>query len=174
MATETKSTSASAEHNRRVAREWIDAFNARDDAAEAAARTTDYIAHAPDSIQTAALDSDAWVEFLGAFLEGFPDLHLEVQDSAADEHMVAQRILFTGAHTGNFRGLPPTGRSVRFSGLEINRMVDGKVAEHWFQLDAVTLFEQIGLRVVPGPRLVPRLLASTAKKLLGQRRKAQS
>jgi predicted ester cyclase len=160
----------SAEGNRIVARRWIDAFNARDDAAEAAARTTDYIAHTPESIQTAALDSDAWVEFLGVFLEGFPDLHLQVLDSSADEGTTAQRILFTGTHTGSFRGLPPTGNKVRFSGLEINRMVDGRVAEHWFQLDAVTLFEQLGLRIVPGPRLLPRLLASTVTRLLGRRR----
>jgi steroid delta-isomerase-like uncharacterized protein len=171
MSTETTSNAPVAEHNRTVARRWIDAFNARDDAAEAAARTADYIAHAPDSIQTAALDSDAWVEFLGVFLEGFRDLHLEVLDSSADEGMVAQRILFTGTHTGSFRGLPPTNRQVRFSGLEINRMVDGKVAEHWFQLDAVTLFEQLGLRVVPGPRLLPRLLASPVTKLLRTRRR---
>jgi steroid delta-isomerase-like uncharacterized protein len=155
-----------AERNRTAARRWIDAFNARDDAAEAAARTADYIAHAPDSIQAAALDSDAWVEFLGVFLEGFPDLQLEVQDSSADEGMVAQRILFTGTHTGPFRGLPPTNRQVRFSGLEINRMVDGKVAEHWFQLDAVTLFEQLGLRVVPSPRLLTRLMVSPVTRLL--------
>jgi steroid delta-isomerase-like uncharacterized protein len=172
MSTQTTNNVAAAEHNRTVALRWIDAFNARDDAAEAAARTTDYVAHAPESIQTAALDSDAWVEFLGVFLEGFPDLHLEVLDSSADEAMVAQRILFTGTHTGTFRGLPPTGRKVRFSGLEINRMVDGRVAEHWFQLDAVTLFEQLGLRVVPGPRLLPRLLASAVTRLLGKQRRA--
>ena len=167
-------TNASAEDNRIIARRWIDAFNARDDAAEAAARTTDYIAHAPDSIETAALDSDAWVEFLGVFLEGFPDLCLEVLDSSADEGTTAQRILFTGTHTGSFRGLPPTGRKVRFSGLEINRMLDGKVAEHWFQLDAVTLFEQLGLRVVPGPRLLPRLMASSVTRLLRKRRRTVS
>lgn len=164
---------ATAEHNRTVALRWIDAFNARDDAAEAAARTADYIAHAPDSIQTAALDSDAWVEFLGVFLEGFPDLHLAVLDSSADHGMVAQRILFTGTHTGPFRELPPTGRRVCFSGLEINRMVDGKIAEHWFQLDSVTLFEQLGLHVVPGPRLLPRLVASAVTGLLGRRRRRQ-
>jgi steroid delta-isomerase-like uncharacterized protein len=170
MSTDTISDAAAGEHNRTMARRWIDAFNARDDAAEAAARTADYIAHAPHSIEPAALDSDAWVEFLGVFLEGFPDLHLEVLDSSADEEMVAQRIRFTGTHTGSFRGLPPTNRQVRFSGLEINRMVDGKVAEHWFQLDAVTLFEQLGLRVVPGPRLLPRLLASPVTRMLAKRR----
>ena len=169
MSTATIGNTATAEQNRTAARRWIAAFNARDDAAEAAARTPDYSAHAPDSIQTAALDSDAWVQFLGIFLEGFPDLHLEVLDSSADETMVAQRILFTGTHTGSFRGLPPTNRHVRFSGLEINRMVDGKVGEHWFQLDAVTLFQQLGLRVLPGPRLLPRLLASSANRLLRKR-----
>lgn len=163
--TVTDSTASSAEQNRLAAKRSIDAFNARDEAAEAELRTADYIAHAPDSLEKAVLDNDAWVAFLGVFLEGFPDLHLEVQDSSADEHMVAQRILFTGTHTGPFRGLPPTGRSVRFSGLELSRMVDGRLAEHWFQLDAVTLFEQLGLRMVPGPRLVSRLVASPFKKL---------
>jgi predicted ester cyclase len=152
--------SATMDDNRSVARRWIEAFNARDDEGEAAARSADYVGHAPESIQSAPLDDKAWVEFLGVFLEGFPDLHLEVQGSAADEDMVAQRILFTGTHTGPFRGLPPTNRQVRFSALEINRMADGKVAEHWFQLDSVTLFEQLGLRVVPGPRLLARILAT--------------
>jgi predicted ester cyclase len=161
----------SAEHNRIAASRWIDAFNARDDAAEAAARTAGYIAHAPQSIEPAALDSEAWIEFLAVFLEGFPDLHLEVLDSSADERMVAQRILFTGMHTGTFRGLPATGNNVRFSGLEINRMVDGRVAEHWFQLVAVTLFEQLGLHIVPGPRLLARLLASPVRRLFGMRQR---
>ena len=158
-----------AETNRAAALEWIDAFNARDDRREAELRTADYIAHTPDSIGNETLDSDGWVRFLGSFLEGFPDLNLEVQGTSADEHMVAQRILFSGTHTGPFRGLPPTNRSVRFSGIEINRMVDGKVAEHWFQLDAVTLFQQLGLLVVPGPRLLPRLLAAPVQKLLRKR-----
>lgn len=171
MSTETTTKNAPAEDNRIAARRWIDAFNARDNDAEAGARTDGYVAHAPDSMQLPEMDSDAWVEFLAVFLEGFPDLHLEVQDSAADQDMVAQRILFTGTHTGPFRGLPPTNREVRFCGLEINRMVDGKVAEHWFQLDALTLFEQLGLRVVPGPRLLPRLLASPVTKMLRKPRR---
>jgi predicted ester cyclase len=107
-----------------------------------------------------ALDSDAWVAFLAAFLEGFPDLHLDVQDTVADEEMNAQRIMFTATHTGHFRGLPPTGRKVRFSGLEISRMVNGKAGEYWFQMDTLTLFEQLGLRVVPGPRLLARLMTA--------------
>jgi predicted ester cyclase len=159
MSIETPSTSASTE-NRLAARQWVNAFNARNDEGEAHARTADYIGHAPASMHLPPLDSDAWVAFLGTFVEGFPDLHLEVQDTVADEEMNAQRILFIGTHTGHFRGLPPTGRKVRFSGLEISRMVDGKAAEHWFQMDTLSMFEQLGLRVVPGPRLLPRLMTA--------------
>jgi predicted ester cyclase len=159
MTIQTPSKSASSE-NRLATRQWIDAFNARDDNGEADARTADYIGHAPDSMHLPALDSDAWVGFLGTFLEGFPDLHLDVQDTVADDEMNAQRILFTGTHTGPFRGLPPTGHKVRFSGLEISRMVDGKAAEQWFQMDTLTMFEQLGLRVVPGPRLLPQLITA--------------
>jgi predicted ester cyclase len=164
MATESRSKSASTE-NRLAARQWVDAFNSRDDEGEAGARTADYIGHAPDSMHLPALDGDAWVAFLRTFLEGFPDLYLEVQDTVADEEMNAQRILFTGTHTGHFRGLPPTGRTVRFSGLEMSRMVDGKAAEHWFQMDTLTMFEQLGLRVIPGPRLLPRLMAAALMRL---------
>jgi predicted ester cyclase len=164
MTTETMTKSTSTE-NRLAAREWVDAFNARDDEREADARTADYVGHAPDSMHLPALDSDAWLAFLGTFIEGFPDLHLEVQDTVADEEMNAQRILFTGTHTGSFRGLPPTGRKVCFSGLEISRMVDGKAAEHWFQMDTLTMLEQLGLRVVPGPRLLPRLMTAPLLRL---------
>jgi predicted ester cyclase len=142
--------------------------NARE--ADAAARTADYIAHAPEGIQPAALDRETWVEFLAVFVEGFPDLQLELLDSSADEVMVAQRILFTGTHTGKFAG--PGDRQQRpVFGVEINRMVDGRVAEHWFQLDAVTLVTQLGLHVIAGALSLARLLASLVRRLFGKRRR---
>jgi hypothetical protein len=83
----------------------------------------------------------------------------------AEGDLVAQRIHFAGTHTGTFQGLPPTQRKVTFSGLELNRFVDGRVREHWFQLDALGLLQQLGLVVVPGPRLLPRILTHQLKKL---------
>jgi hypothetical protein len=71
MTIETLSKSASTE-NRLAARQWVDAFNAREDEGEADARTADYIGHAPDSMHLPALDSDAWVVFLGTFSRDFP------------------------------------------------------------------------------------------------------
>jgi predicted ester cyclase len=160
----------SAEDHKLVARRWVEAFNTRDEQGEADARTADFIAHAPASLEPAPLDSDAWTQFLSAFLEGFPDLHITVEDAVAEGELVAQRLLFKGTHTGVFQGLPPTNRQVMFSGLELNRMVDGKVAEHWVEMDQVALLQQLGLLVMPGPRLLPRLLTHQAKKLLRKRR----
>lgn len=162
---QTPTDPASVERNNALCRRWIEVFNERDDAAEAAVRTPDYVAHAPASLEPAPLDSEAWARFLAGFVEGFPDLRLTVEDTVGDGVLVAQRIHFEGTHTGEFQGLPPTHTKVSFNGLELNRLVDGRVAEHWFQLDALTLLQQLGLRVVPGPRLLPRLLVHQLKKL---------
>jgi predicted ester cyclase len=168
MASGTSQTStdlASVERDKALCRRWIEVFNQRDDAAEAAVRTSDYVAHAPASLEPAPLDSEAWAGFLAGFVKGFPDLHLTVEDTVGDGDLVAQRIHFEGTHTGEFQGLPPTHTKVSFDGLELNRLVDGKVAEHWFQLDGLVLLQQLGLVVVPGPRLIPRLLVHQLKKL---------
>jgi steroid delta-isomerase-like uncharacterized protein len=155
----------SVERNKAVSRRWIEVFNARDDAGEADVRADDYVAHAPVSLEPTPLDSEAWTRFLAGFVEGFPDLKITVEDAVGEGDLVAQRVHFAGTHTGEFQGLPPTGRKVDFSGLELNRFVDGRVAEHWFQLDSLTLLQQLGLVVVPGPRLLPRVLGGQLKKL---------
>ena len=88
-----------------------------------------------------------------------------MEDAVGEGDLVAQRVQFEGTHTGEFQGLPPTHRKVSFSGLELNRFVDGKVVEHWFQLDALGLLQQLGLMVVPGPRLLPQIVSHQLKKL---------
>ena len=154
-----------AERNKAASRRWIEVFNQRDYAAEADVRTPDFVAHAPASLEPDPLDSEAWTRFLSGFVAGFPDLRLTVVESVGEGDLVAQMIHFEGTHTGDFQGLPPTHRKVTFSGLELNRFVDGRVVEHWFQMDSLTLLQQLGLVVVPGPRLLPRVLAQQVKKL---------
>jgi predicted ester cyclase len=155
----------SVEHNKAVSRRWIDVFNERDDTAEADVRAPAYVAYAPASLEPEPLDSEAWTRFLAGFVRGFPDLRLTVEETVGEGDLVAQRVHFEGTHTGEFQGLPPTQRKVSFSGLELNRFVDGRVVAHWFQLDALMLLRQLGLVVVPGPRLLPHILTHQLKKL---------
>jgi predicted ester cyclase len=153
------------EQNKAVSRRWIDVFNTRDDAAEADVRAPEFVAFAPASLEPEPLRSEPWTKFLASFVEGFPDLRLTVEDAVGQGDLVSQRIHFEGTHTGVFQGLPPTGKRVAFDGLELNRHGgDGRVVEHWFQLDALSLLQQVGLVVVPGPRLMPRILAHQVTK----------
>ena len=63
--------------------------------------------------------------------------------------MVAARIAVHGTHRSEFQGIPPTDKQVAFSSIEIDRMVDGKVAEHWFEMDLLGLMGQLG--AIPEP-----------------------
>ncbi|WP_165821248.1 ester cyclase [Nocardioides gansuensis] len=156
--------------NKEVSRRWIEVFNLRDDAAEADVRAPEFIAYPPASLDPDPLRSEPWAKFLAGFVEGFPDLRLTVEVAVGENDLVAQRIHFEGTHTGVFQGLPPTGKKVAFEGLELNRHGDdGRVVEHWFQLDTLTLLQQLGLIVIPGPRLLPRILASPLTKLRKKR-----
>ena len=148
-----------------VSRRWIEVFNLRDVAAETDMRASEFVAYAPASLEPDPLGSKSWAKFLAGFVEGFADLRLTVEDAVGDGDLVAQRIHFEGTHTGVFQGLPPTGKKVAFEGLELNRHgEDGRVLEHWFQLDALSLLQALGLIVIPGPRLLPRILAHNARK----------
>ena len=135
----------SVEENKAVVRQWIEAFNERDKQAEADARAPGYLAHVPG--ESAPLDSGARTRFL------------------SEGDLVAARVEFGGTHRGEFQGIPPTNKRVSFTGIEVNRMVDGKVEEHWVELDLLGMMQQLGLVVVPGPRLLGRMLVHQAKRL---------
>ncbi len=135
------------DENKAVVRRWIEAYNHRDTQAEADARAPGYVAYAPGGV--GALDSEAWLQFSGSFVEAFPDIRLTVEDIFSEEDMVAARVAFRGTHRGEFQGIPPTGKEVAFSSMEFNRVVGGKVEEHWVELDLLGLMQQLG--AVPSP-----------------------
>jgi SnoaL-like polyketide cyclase len=112
------------------------------------------------------------VEFIfDVFVGAFPDLRLTIEAIGASDFTVAARMAFRGTHRGEFQGLPPTNTEVAFASVELDRMENGKVAEHWFEFDQGRLLEQLGMKVIPGPRLLPRILGHQVKKL-GPRRPA--
>ena len=55
----------------------------------------------------------------------------------------------TGTHSGPFMGIPPTGRTVKISGVDIYRIRDGKMAEHWHVVEQLQMLQQLG--VIPSP-----------------------
>jgi steroid delta-isomerase-like uncharacterized protein len=154
----------SEEENKAVIRRWIEAYNERDMQAEADVLAPGFVAHV--SATPGPLEGlDAWRQFTAPFTEAFPDLRLTVQDIAAEGITVAARVAFRGTHRGEFQGIPPTGKEVAFSSMEFNRVVDGKVEEHWVEINLLGLVQQLGVATIPGPRLLVRVLVGQAKKL---------
>jgi steroid delta-isomerase-like uncharacterized protein len=156
----------SEEDNKAVIRRWIEAYNQRDLEGEAEVLAPDFVAHVPDAPAPMDLEGlEAWRQFTAPFTEAFPDLRLTVEDIAAEGNTVAARVAFHGTHRGEFQGLPPTGKQVAFSSMEFNRVVDGKVEEHWVEINLLGLVQQLGVATIPGPRLLVRILGRQANKL---------
>jgi steroid delta-isomerase-like uncharacterized protein len=138
----------SEDENKAVVRRWIESYNDRDMQAEADARAPGFVAYVPGA--PGPLDSEAWTHFIVGFAEAFPDLRLTVEDILPEGNMVAARVTFHGTHRGEFQGIPPTDKQVTFSGIEVDRMVGGKVEEHWVELDLLGLMQQLGAIPEPG------------------------
>ena len=139
---------AEIEENRATVRRWIETFNnPYTPQTEVDVLDPDYVAHAPGL--PGPLDLEAWEQFTASFVEAFPNLRLTVEDIFSGGDLVAARVAFRGTHRGEFQGIPPTDKQVAFSSIEIDRMVDGKVAEHWFEMDLLGLMHQLG--AIPEP-----------------------
>ncbi len=81
----------------------------------------------------------------------FPDLHFTIEDQIADEDRVVTRWTARGTHTGEFQGVPPTNKPVGMSGIDIDRIANGKVVECWTNTDELGLLQQLGVVPTPEP-----------------------
>jgi steroid delta-isomerase-like uncharacterized protein len=73
---------------------------------------------------------------------------------------------FIARHLGDFQGLPPTGKQIKLAIMHIDRIENGKIAEHWGQGDALGLMQQLGMVFLPGFALLPRLAKSLIYRFL--------
>jgi predicted ester cyclase len=83
------------------------------------------------------------------FWYSFPDLQVTIEDDFAEGDKVGVRGYITGTHKGNFEGLAPTGKQVKFTYIALWRVENGKLVEFWAQTDYSGLIKQLGL--VPKP-----------------------
>ena len=84
-----------------------------------------------------------------SFNVAFPDLTHNIKEIYANGDIVVARIIISGTHEGEFTGLPPTGKKVEFSAIEIFRFSDDKVADFWADADLIGLYQQLGMELKP-------------------------
>ena len=80
--------------------------------------------------------------------KGLSDPRFTIEDMIAEADRVAVRLTAGARQTGEFMGMPPSGKSYRIGEIHIFRIRDGKVSEHWHQFDSMGMMSQLG--ALPG------------------------
>lgn len=87
-------------------------------------------------------------EFFEAYFAAFPDIRFTAEELLAAGDKAVGRARVTGTHTGDFMGIPATGRSCDIQVIDIVRFGDdGRALEHWGVMEELKLMQQLG--VVP-------------------------
>jgi steroid delta-isomerase-like uncharacterized protein len=88
---------------------------------------------------------DGAKQYVAALRTGFPDLRFTVEGQVAEGNMVVTRWSARGTHAGEFQGIPATGREIRLAGIDIDRIVGGRVVECWAHVHEFGLMRQLGV-----------------------------
>jgi steroid delta-isomerase-like uncharacterized protein len=91
-------------------------------------------------------------QLVGLYRGAFPDLRMTIDDMAADGDRVVLRWTAHGTNTGEMMGMPATGKPATVTGMSLNRLAAGKIAEGWGNFDALGMLQQLG--VIPTPEQV--------------------
>ena len=79
----------------------------------------------------------------------FPDFKATIDDILAEGDKVVIRMTWSGTQKGEFMGVPATDKRVSFGVIDIIRITNGKLVEHWGQMDSMSLMQQLG--AIPAP-----------------------
>lgn len=85
----------------------------------------------------------AWRRNFETMKHAFPDFQAHIEDIVAAGDKVAIRLRIRGTHSGEFLGIPATGRAVDYVSHEFYRVADGLIAEEWICSDMATLLRQL-------------------------------
>jgi steroid delta-isomerase-like uncharacterized protein len=102
----------------------------------------DFVDHTP---QPNMIPNKAGVRGLYRVLRAaFPDFRAEIHWQAADGELVTTYKTYHGTHQGTFLGVAPTGRKIHFETVDVMRVHNGKITEHWGVANLFSLMQQLG------------------------------
>ncbi|WKN42433.1 ester cyclase [Tunicatimonas pelagia] len=97
-----------------------------------------------DLIDKYVSDQDSELkQHIEVFEAAFPLYRLHIQDLIAEDDKVTVRFRFAGTHKAEFMGMPATGNDVETDGIIIYQLENNKIINHWMQVDAVGLTQQL-------------------------------
>jgi len=130
----------SLEENKAIVRRLFEAFNKHDPALLDELMAPDYV----DNLrQFRGLES--YKQHLTMFYKSFPDTHETIEDIIAEGDKVCIHLKGTATHTGEYRGLAPTGKKTTWEAVSIWRIADGKIVEMCAVADELDFLKQLGV-----------------------------
>jgi steroid delta-isomerase-like uncharacterized protein len=136
----------SAEQNKKIALQVYELLNAGDAAAVGDLVAVDYVEN--DPLPGQGTGRDGVVDRFSMILQGLSP-RFTVEDVVAEADKVVVRWTQVGTHTGSFAGVPATGRPFTIGGIDVYRVAEGRLCEHWHQVDQLSMLGQLGL--IPEP-----------------------
>jgi steroid delta-isomerase-like uncharacterized protein len=80
---------------------------------------------------------------------GMPDLQFTIANMIIEGNLVAFQWTMSGTNTGPYLGRPASGNAVMITGMNMERLADGKITEHWSYPDKLELMQQLGAIPMP-------------------------
>jgi len=104
----------------------------------------EFVDHNPSAIRSPAHGAAGLRAVFAAVRKAFPDTQHTIHDLIAERDKVAVRISARGTHTGEFLGVPPSGKIVEQTNIAIYRVVAGRITERW-SYEVVGIPQQLGI-----------------------------
>jgi steroid delta-isomerase-like uncharacterized protein len=136
-----------------VRRYWDEAWNKGNLTVVDELVAADFDGHPLPSDPNFGLGPEGQKRLVGLYRGAFPDMRMTIDDMVAEGDRVVLRWTARGTNTGEMMGMPATGKSATVTGIIVNRLAAGKIAEGWGNFDALGMLQQLG--VIPTPEQVP-------------------
>jgi steroid delta-isomerase-like uncharacterized protein len=138
--------------NKTVSRRFLEeVWNKRNMAVLNEIIANDHVNSGPGTLPGLTPGPEGSKQFVNVYLNAFPDVHFTIDEQIAEGDKVVTRWTASGTHKGELVGIPATGKSSTVTGINVDRIVNGKIVESWGIFDQFGMMQQLGVIPMPEP-----------------------
>jgi len=114
----------------------------------------DHVNSGPGTLPGLPAGPEGAKQLVTVYRNAFPDVHFTVDEQIAEGDKVVTRWTGHGTHKGELLGIPATGKTSTVTGIAVDRIANGMIAESWGIFDQFGMMQQLG--VIPTPELAAK------------------